>query len=42
VLGLPDYEVTVQPARKPGCTIFFQSTSVNRNLFPGTRLLVMR
>jgi len=42
ILGLPDYEVTVQPARKPGCTIFFQSTSVNRKLFGGTRLLVMR
>jgi len=42
LLGLPGYEVTVQPARKPGMTVFFQSTSVNRNLFPGTRLLVMR
>lgn len=42
LLGLPDYEVTVQPARKPGMTIFFQSTSVNRKLFGGTRLVVMR
>ena len=42
VLGLPDYEVTVQPAHKPGCTIYFQSTSVNRKLFGGTRVIVMR
>lgn len=42
LLGLPDYEVTVQPSHKPGMTIFFQSTSVNRKLFGGTRLLVMR
>jgi hypothetical protein len=42
LLGLPDYEVTVRPEHKPGMIIFFQSTSVNRNLFPGTRLVVMR
>lgn len=42
LLGLPDYEVTVQPTHKPGMTIYFQSTSVNRKLFGGTRLVVMR
>lgn len=42
VLGLPGHDVTVQPAAKPGMTVFFQSTSVNRKLLGGTRLVVMR
>jgi len=43
LVGLPDgYEVTVAPTPKPGMTVFVQSTSHNRNLFPGTRLLVFR
>lgn len=42
LLGLPGYGVTVRPAHKPGTTIFFQSTSVNRKLIGGTRLVVMR
>lgn len=43
VLGLPtDHSVRVIPGAKPGCTIFVQSTSYNRNLIPGTRLLVRR
>jgi len=41
LLGLPDYEVTVNPADTPDYTIFVQSTSVNRNLMPATKLLVM-
>jgi hypothetical protein len=42
VLGLPDHDVMVQPDHKPGMTIFFQSTSANRKLIGGTRLVVMR
>lgn len=42
VLGLPGHDVTVKPAHKPGMTVFFQSTSANRKLFGGTRLVVMR
>ncbi len=40
LLGLPSHDVTVNPGHKPGMTIFFQSTSVNRKLFGGTRLVV--
>lgn len=43
VLGLPaDHSVRVRPDHVLGCTIFVQSTSHNRNLVGGTRLLVMR
>jgi hypothetical protein len=43
LLGLPsDHEVKLRPDQKPGATIFIQSTSNNRKLMPGTRLLVMR
>lgn len=43
ILGLPtDHSVKVRPDQKAGCTIFIQSTSYNRNLIPGTRLLVLR
>lgn len=41
LLGLPDYEIRVNPASHPDYAIFVQSTSVNRKLVPGTRLLVM-
>ena len=41
LLGLPDYEVTVNPADTPDYQIFIQSTSVNRNLMPNTKLLVL-
>jgi hypothetical protein len=43
LLGLPsDHSVKLRPDQKPGATIFIQSTSNNRKLMPGTRLLVMR
>jgi hypothetical protein len=43
LLGLPmDHEVKLRPDQKAGATIFIQSTSNNRKLLPGTRLLVMR
>jgi hypothetical protein len=43
VLGLPtDHSVRVRPDQKPGCTIFVQSTSYNRKLIGGTRVLVLR
>jgi len=41
LLGLPDTEVTVTPGDNPLYTVFVQSTSVNRKLVPGTKLLVM-
>lgn len=41
LLGLPDYEVKVAPAQHPKYVIFIQSTSVNRKLVPGTKLLVL-
>ncbi|MFE2409296.1 VWA domain-containing protein [Kitasatospora sp. NPDC059408] len=42
LLGLPQSEVTVKPGENPSYTVFVQSTSVNRKLVPGTRLLVIR
>jgi hypothetical protein len=43
LLGLPDgVEVRVTPTRNPLYDIFVQSTSVNRNLIPGTEVLVLR
>lgn len=43
VLGLPaDHSVRVRPDQVPGCTIFVQSTSHNRKLIAGTRVLVLR
>jgi hypothetical protein len=42
LLGLPDHEIRVAPDHKAGCTIFVQSTSVNRKLIGGTRLLLLR
>lgn len=42
-VGLPaGAEIKVRPEPKPGMTVFIQSTSHNRNLFPRTRLLVFR
>ena len=41
LLGLPASEVTVKPGDNPSYTVFVQSTSVNRKLIPGTKLLVM-
>lgn len=41
LIGLPDDDsVRVRPDRNPEYDIFVQSTSVNRNLMPNTRLLV--
>lgn len=40
LLGLPDHDVTVNPGHKQGMTVFFESDSVNRKLFGGTRLVV--
>lgn len=41
LLGLPDYNVKVRPADFPDYEIFVQSTSVNRKLIEGTKLLVL-
>ncbi|MEU7569008.1 vWA domain-containing protein [Streptomyces fradiae] len=41
LLGLPDVEVRVKPDHNDDFTIFVQSTSVNRKLVTGTRLLLM-
>ncbi|WP_030244790.1 vWA domain-containing protein [Streptomyces sp. NRRL S-350] len=41
LLGLPGSEVAVKPGDNPAYTVFVQSTSVNRKLVPGTKLLVL-
>lgn len=41
LLGLPDTHVKVSPNDNPDYEIFVQSTSVNRKLMPGTKLLVL-
>ncbi len=41
LLGLPDHEVKVAPASHPDFWIFVQSTSVNRKLMAGTKLLIL-
>lgn len=41
LLGLPDHEVRVKPDHNPDYTIFVQSTSVNRKLIEGTKLLIL-
>lgn len=41
VLGLPNHEVKVAPASHPDYDIFIQSTSTNRKLVPGTKLLLI-
>jgi hypothetical protein len=40
LLGLPDVSVRVKPDFNPEFQVFVQSTSVNRRLVPGTKLLV--
>ncbi|MFD9688236.1 VWA domain-containing protein [Kitasatospora sp. NPDC059088] len=42
LLGLPAAEAVVKPGENPSYTVFVQSTSVNRKLVPGTKLLVLR
>lgn len=41
MIGLPDEEVRVRPTFNPRFEVFVQSTSVNRKLVPGTRLLLL-
>lgn len=41
LLGLPNVPRRVTPAYNPDFDVFIQSTSVNRNLMPGTKLLVV-
>lgn len=41
MLGLPDYSVKVEPTKYPDYKIFVQSTSVNRKLIGGTKLLIL-
>jgi len=41
LLGLPDEHVRVMPGSYPGYDIFVQSTSVNRKLIAGTKLLIL-
>lgn len=41
LLGLPDEHVRVAPSSFPGYDIFVQSTSVNRKLIAGTKLLIL-
>jgi hypothetical protein len=41
LLNLPDHEVRVKPEANGKYQIFVQSTSVNRKLVPGTRLLLL-
>jgi hypothetical protein len=40
LIGLPDTNMRVKPDYNPDYDIFVQSTSLNRNLMPNTRLLV--
>ena len=42
MLGLPDYEIRVVPANHGGFDLFVQSTSFNRKLVAGTKLLVLK
>lgn len=41
ILGLPNYEVRVKPEQNPKYRVYVQSTSVNRKLVAGTKLLVL-
>lgn len=41
ILGLPDHEVKVGPQYNDEYEIYVQSTSVNRNLIPGQKLIIM-
>lgn len=40
LIGLPDSNIRVKPDYNPDYDIFVQSTSLNRNLMPNTKLLV--
>lgn len=40
MIGLPDMEVRVRPNHNPDYTIYVQSTSVNRKLIAGTKVLI--
>lgn len=42
MLGLPDLETRVSPDFNPLFDVFVQSTSVNRKLVPGTKLLLFK
>lgn len=42
IVGLPDHDVTVAPDANPDYEIFVKSTSDNRQLPVGTRLLIMK
>lgn len=42
MLGLPQEEVKVKPTDHAGYAIFVQSTSVNRKVIPGQRIVVMK
>ena len=42
LLGLPDYEVKVDPSFNRDYDVFIQSTSTNRKLMPKTKVLVLR
>ena len=42
MLALPDQEVKVNPASHNAFDIFVQSTSTNRKLIKGTKLLVLK
>lgn len=41
LLGLPDHEVRVKPESNPLYQVFVQSTSVNRKLIAGTKVLLL-
>lgn len=42
LLGLPDHNIKVSPDMNKDYAIFVQSTSINRKLLPGSRLIVMK
>ena len=42
LLNLPDFEVKVNPVNHPDYELFVQSTSVNRKLAKGSKVLVMK
>jgi hypothetical protein len=42
LLGLPDMQVRVKPDKNPEYKVFVQSTSVNRKLIAGTKLLIIK
>lgn len=41
LIGLPDFEIKLNPAMHPSYDIFVQSTSVNRKLLAGTNVLLL-